>query len=252
MRLARRLVPALASALHAAIAAATSSAIDVLWPPRCLACQDAAWDGPLPGLCGRCADALPTLVAPCPRCGREAGLAAAVNPCSRCRTESFDFEGVVSPLAYRGVSRDLVLSLKFAGRTPAAVPLGLLLADAVAQAGRPGDLLVPVPLSRARLRERGFDQADELARVVARVTGIRRGARALRRRRDTAPQSGLSRAGRRRNPRGAFAARRALVAGRCVVLVDDVVTTGATASACARALLRAGARRVVLAAACRA
>ncbi len=244
MRLSRRVAAAIASAL--------ASAVDVLWPPRCLACEGFAWDAPLPGLCGRCADALPVLVAPCPRCGREAGLSAAVAPCSRCRSETFDFDGVVAPLAYRGVARDLVLALKFAGRTPAAVPLGRLLADAVVTARRPGDLLVPVPLSRARLRQRGFDQADEVARVVARATGIERGTRALWRRRDTAPQSGLSRAGRRRNPRGAFAARRADVAGRCVLLVDDVVTTGATASACARALRRAGARRVVLAAACRA
>ena len=244
MRLARRILPALAGAVAAAA--------DALWPPRCLACDGFAWDGALPGLCGRCADALPTLVAPCPRCGREAGLSATVAPCARCRTETYDFDGVVAPLAYRGVARDLVLTLKFAGRTPAAVPLGRMLADAVLSAGRPGDLLVPVPLSAARLRERGFDQADELTRVLARITGIERGRRVLGRRRDTAPQSGLSRAGRRRNPRGAFVARRALVAGRCVLLVDDVVTTGATASACARALLRAGARRVVLAAACRA
>lgn len=244
MRLARRILPALAGAVAAAA--------DALWPPRCLACDGFAWDGALPGLCGRCADALPTLAAACPRCGREAGLSATVAPCARCRTETYDFDGVVAPLAYRGVARDLVLTLKFAGRTPAAVPLGRLLADAVLSAGRPGDLLVPVPLSAARLRERGFDQADELTRVLAGITGIERGRRVLRRRRDTAPQSGLSRAGRRRNPRGAFLARRALVAGRCVLLVDDVVTTGATASACARALLRAGARRVVLAAACRA
>lgn len=244
MRLARRLLPALAGAL--------ASAADALWPPRCLACDGFAWDGALPGLCGRCADALPILRAPCPRCGREAGLSAVVAPCARCRAETYDLDAVVAPLAYRGVARDLVLTLKFARRTPAAVPLGLLLADAVSAARLPGDLLVPVPLSAARLRERGFDQADELSRVVARATGLARARRALRRRRDTAPQSGLSRAGRRRNPRGAFVARRALVAGRCVLLVDDVVTTGATAGACARALRRAGARRVVLVAACRA
>jgi ComF family protein len=128
----------------------------------------------------------------------------------------------------------------------------LLLADALRDAGCPGDLVVPVPLSHARFRARGHNQADDLARVVAGALDLPRGPRALARARDTRPQSGLARGMRRRNPRGAFRARRALVEGRCVLLVDDVVTTGATASACARALRRAGAARVVLAAACRA
>jgi ComF family protein len=192
------------------------------------------------------------LRAPCPRCGREAGAHALTAPCPACREEAIDVDGVVAPLAYRLVARDLVLALKFGRRTPAARPLGTLLADAVLAAGRPGDLLVPVPISRARFHRRGFDQADEIARVVASRTGIERDARALVRHRDVAPQSGLSRSRRRRNPRGAFRAVRARVEGRCVLLVDDVVTTGATAGACARALRRAGALRVVLAAACRA
>lgn len=226
--------------------------LDALFPPRCLACDGGAWDGPLEGLCRRCAETLPRVVRPCARCGREAGVHAAASPCPRCRDEPTDLDGVVAPLRYTGVARDLVLALKFGRRTPAARPLGALLADAVAAAGVPGDLVVPVPLSARRRRERGFDQADELARVVAARNGLERDARALARARHTAPQSGLSRARRGRNPRGAFRARRERVAGRCVLLVDDVVTTGATASSCARALRRAGALHVVLASACRA
>lgn len=223
---------------------------DAVYPPRCLACRGFAWDEPIPRLCARCAAALPWLKAPCPRCGREAGIADA--PCRACRDEPSDLDGVVAALRYRDTARDLVLALKFGRRTPAARPLGLLLADAVTAAGRPGDLLVPVPLSAARFRVRGHDQADEIARVVAARTGIERDPHALVRRIAGLPQSGKTGAERRRGPRGAFVARRAHVAGRCVLLVDDVVTTGATASACARALRRAGARHVVLAAACRA
>jgi ComF family protein len=228
--------------------------LEAVFPPRCLACRGEAWDGPAAprGLCRLCAAALPVLAAPCRRCGREAGPHAAQAPCPRCRGEETDLDGVVAPLAYRGVARDLVLALKFGRRPPAALPLGRLLADAVLAAGRPGDLVVPVPLSAARFRGRGFDQAEEIARVVSAATGLERGRGALLRRRAARPQSTLSRAARRRGPRGAFLARRARVEGRCVLLVDDVVTTGATASACARALRRAGALRVVLAAACRA
>lgn len=228
------------------------SLLDAIWPPRCLACQGPAWDSPLPSVCARCLEGLPWIGSPCARCGREAGAAVLSSPCGICRDERLDVDGVVSPLRYRDGARDLVLSLKFARRTPAAIPLGRLLADALLRAGRPGDLVVPVPLSSTRLRRRGHNQAEEIARVVARRLGIERSPRALQRRRDTRPQSGLSRARRRRNPRGAFRARRDLVEGRCVILVDDVVTTGATASACARALRRAGALRIVLAAASRA
>jgi len=195
---------------------------------------------------------MPILARPCPRCGRVGGGPFEAAGCAVCRVEPSDLDGVVAPLAYRELARELVLSLKFHRRTPAAIPLGLLLADALRARGTPGDLLVPVPLSLARTRVRGHNQADDLARVVARALDVERDARALIRRRDTRPQSGLARGARRRNPRGAFLARRSRVEGRVVLLVDDVVTTGATASACARALRRAGAAGVVLAAACRA
>lgn len=231
---------------------ALAAGLDALFPPRCLVCDGPAWDGSLPGLCATCADSLPIVRDACPRCGRDAGGLGGPTGCVVCRTEATDLDGVVSPLRYRDLARDLVLSLKFHRRTPAAVPLGLLLADALRASGRPGDLLVPVPLSNARMRERGHNQADDLCRVVARALDLRRDPRALARRRHTPSQTGLGRGRRRRNPRGAFRAVRPRVEGRCVLLVDDVVTTGATASSCARALKRAGALRVVLAAACRA
>jgi ComF family protein len=109
------------------------------------------------------------------------------------------------------------------------------------------DVLVPVPLHPRRLRERGFNQSALLAEEIGRRAGRLACAEALVRRRDTVPQAGLSAASRRRNVEDAFAVRRrARVAGRVVTLVDDLVTTGATARACARALRGAGAAEVRL------
>jgi ComF family protein len=110
-----------------------------------------------------------------------------------------------------------------------------------------GAVLVPVPLHPRRRRERGYNQSELLARELGARTGLEVAARALVRRVDTPPQAGLSAAGRRRNVAGAFAVRRRTrVAGRVVILLDDVLTTGATALACARILREAGAAEVRL------
>jgi ComF family protein len=127
---------------------------------------------------------------------------------------------------------------------PGAVLRALAALAAERAPGPPADLVVPVPLHPRRLRSRGFNPACELARAVARAGGLALAPTALRRVRDTPSQTGLSRAARRRNVRGAFTATRPL-AGLGIWLVDDVVTTGSTLAAASKALRRAGARRVV-------
>jgi ComF family protein len=148
---------------------------------------------------------------------------------------------------FSGAMRTLIHQLKYADRHDARTLFGRWLVEA----GRdvlPGvDMIVPVPLSRLRLFTRHFNQAAVLASELARRTGIPMQPTLLRRRRWTKSQVGMTRDQRRRNIQGAFAVpklRRAEVAGRNVLLVDDVVTTGATVGACARALKRAGAARV--------
>jgi len=136
-----------------------------------------------------------------------------------------------------------VQSLKYGRRRSVAGALGALLATRYPFAD--DALLIPVPLHPQRLRERGFNQAALLARAVARRRGLAVADRALRRSRATQGQPGLTAVERRRNLAGAFRVRQpGLVAGRSVVVIDDVLTTGATADACARALLAAGASRV--------
>ncbi len=143
----------------------------------------------------------------------------------------------------------MILALKYQGRRSLTVPLGNLLAGVVMQAPGPGppDLLVPVPLTAARLRGRTFNQAELLAAALGRELNLPVAGAALLRVRETAPQINLSRRLRWQNLAGAFkVAAAAVIRDRRLLLVDDVLTTGATAAACTRALLASGAREVAV------
>jgi ComF family protein len=166
--------------------------------------------------------------------------------CGLCRRGVFGFERARSFGAYDGALREILQQYKYHGLRPLAQPLGERLSQALdrLQDG-PFDLVLPVPLHRRRERQRGFNQAGLLAEQVAKQSGIPLGGKDCVRVRDTPPQAGLRAAARRQNVKGAFAVPRPQrVRGRCILLVDDVLTTGATADACARALLAAGAQGV--------
>ncbi len=147
---------------------------------------------------------------------------------------------------YDGVLRSLIQLLKYDGFQPLARPLGRQLAGVLGRLDvRSLDLILPVPLHSNRQRQRGFNQATLLAARLSRFSGIRLGAKDCVRVRDTRPQTGLRAAERRKNVAGAFdVPRPERVRARRLLLIDDVMTTGATANACAQALLGAGARGV--------
>lgn len=232
------------------LVAATRLLVDpvlaLVFPTRCPACQEIL-DRPTSGpLCEGCWLALPRHgAAVCP-CGQVL-FSASGPPCGRCRRGLAPFTRGASLGPYEGPLRAVIHELKYRGRRHAARRLARELAaqEAVRRAMSGADTLVPVPLHPRRLRQRGFNQAELLARELARCLGGAVAPGALVRRVDTAAQAGLTAAKRRANVRGAFACRRrALVAGRVVVLVDDVYTTGATARACAQVLREAGAKEV--------
>jgi ComF family protein len=167
--------------------------------------------------------------------------------CAACLARPRAFNRARACCLYDEASRDLILQFKHADRTE-LVPLFVRwLSRAGADLLAEADAIAPVPLHRGRLLKRKYNQAAELARPLSRQHGRDYLPDALVRRKATDSQGGKSGSGRRRNVAGAFEVPRpALVVGKSVVLIDDVLTTGATAEACARALLKAGAKSVDL------
>jgi ComF family protein len=188
-------------------------------------------------LCAACDAELPRLAGPrCPRCALDSPRG---EVCGRCLSEPPHYDATVAALAYEFPADALVHSLKFRGELVLAEHLGTILGQCIA--GQDVDSVIAVPLSADRLRSRGYNQAVEIARHVAR--------RSVEldlcvRERDTPAQMDLPYAERRRNVRGAFRCTRALP-GASVAVVDDVMTTGATLDEIASVLKRAGAARVV-------
>jgi ComF family protein len=216
----------------------------LLLPPACLVCGEAGRAGR--DLCDACVEELPWNRPACARCALP--LAHPADACGACLAAPPPFVAALAPLRYESPVDWLATRLKFhAGLAAGAVLAQLVLASARRP---PVDCLVPVPLHRTRLGQRGYNQALELARPLARAWRLPVAPGALRRVRATAAQSELTAVERRRNLRGAFAADAAQVRGKRVLLVDDVITTGSTASEATRTLLAAGAAEVrVLAAA---
>lgn len=206
-------------------------------PQRCLFCGAA---DPREGICGGCREDLPgSRAARCPACGN---LSPAGEICGECLAQPPRFSRVSVAVSYRFPVDGAIQRLKYGADLNAVEPLAALLAERVDQEPRP-DLVLAMPMAPQRLRERGFNQAQELARALSERLSLKLAPQLCRRTRHTAPQAALPWAERRRNIRGAFECEIDL-AGAQVAVVDDVLTTGATLDELAGVLLGRGAAQV--------
>ena len=198
--------------------------LDLFFPPRCAVCRKIG----VHGVCPACEKALPRMETPL--------------------REGAGYGKCAVPLKYEGAVRDALLRFKFRGAQSAAEGFGMLLAQCAAEElGGTFEAVTWAPISRQRMKERGYDQARLLAEEAAKAWGVKP-VPMLRKKRDNAAQSGLGAAERRGNVIGVYeAVDRAGIEGRRILLIDDIITTGATLGECVRVLRDAGAADVVCA-----
>lgn len=214
--------------------------VDFLLPPRCPLCDVRV--GEHYALCGACFYELAFVSDPkCGQCGIpfEAGVAIGDTLCGDCVAAPPPFDVAVSPLLYDDASRRAILKLKHGEALELAPWLAKTMARAIKENNQRYDMVIPVPLHPRRLWKRGFNQSAELARHLAKHLDAKLSTGLLIRTKNTPTQGGLSRKARYRNLAGAFqvsAKGQANLAGLSVLLVDDVLTTGATIRACSRKL----------------
>lgn len=241
-------IQALAHGARDAVRGAAVSLFDLLMPPTCVACK-APVATPL-GYCADCWSALPVVDgAHCIQCSIPLPIEwAAETHCLGCLKDPPRFDRAAAPFLYEGPARQTVLAFKY-GREAYAAPMAAAMLRAAPGWLSPDSLLCAVPLHRWRLAARGYNQAQWLARALAEQSGATIEPHLLVRVKATPRTRGLSRAARKRNAEGAFRLAehgKARIAGREVILVDDVMTSGATASAAAGVLKRGGASRVTV------
>ena len=221
--------------------------VSLFYPANCDLCGQAVAHGDY--LCDACEEKAPRILPPfCAKCSEPfSGAIDQEFTCANCSHRALEFDAAVSAYRSRGVVRVVILKFKYGRDLHLRHPIGRWLVDALADErirNRTFDVIIPVPLHPARLRERGFNQAEVLARTLSAKTGVRMQL-VLERVRYTTTQTAFDRIERMENLRDAFRLRQNVnMPDSRVLLVDDVLTTGSTLSECARILRKAGAQSV--------
>ena len=213
-------------------------ALNLLFPQRCIGCGRG---GEI--ICDSCCRELPRIMPPiCPRCGRPQ---ASGILCSHCVSWQAEIDGIRSPFRFERVARQAVHQLKYQNLRSLVTPLAWLLNDYLIANSVPFDVLIPVPLHRKRLRERGYNQSGLLARELSKLNEVPLVDNCLIRHQPSPPQARTSSVEERQiNVAGAFTCRDRSLRDKQVLLIDDVATSGATLDACAGALKAAGATSI--------
>jgi len=219
-----------------------------IYPPRCVFCGHSGqkWGHEAVDLCGYCQYQLPFNDTACFRCALPLPAETASGSiCGRCQKKPPTFDSSYSLFVYEQPAVWLIQQLKFNDRLVHARLLGSMLAREVQKGGELPQCIIPVPLFRHRLRQRGFNQSVELAKPVSKLNGLPLELNLVARMRPTEPQTGLDAKQRRKNIKGAFRVP-GVIPYQTVAIIDDVVTTGSTVNELARVLKRAGVRNVVV------
>ncbi len=211
------------------------AALDLLFPKWCIGCGK---EGEF--ICRSCYQLLSPITLPlCPKCGRPQ---PASTLCPGCLSWQAAIDGIRSPFRYEGIIREAILQLKYRNLRALSETLATFLGDYLTTNPIPGEVLMPVPIHRKRLRERGYNQSNLLAQQLSKLTDLPVVDNSLTRQRHALPQTQTKTVDERRNNvAGAFTCHDQRLKNRQVLLIDDVATSGATLDACAVALKAAGA-----------
>ncbi len=219
---------------------------NLLFPPRCIFCDCILDYRTSLNVCDRCKESVPSPKGlRCSFCYRKTKGYFGTDLCHHCRSKMPYFDRVVSAFVYDGYVRDCILRLKFHGRTDHAATMGYYMSLKVEDFSN-ADVLIPVPISKERLYERGYNQSELFTKIISKKLDIPMITNALYKVKDTPPQSTLRFERRAENVKGAYKVYRSeLIKDKSIILTDDVTTTRSSLNECAHMLKKAGAKSVV-------
>ncbi|WDV46116.1 ComF family protein [Clostridiaceae bacterium M8S5] len=220
--------------------------IDVIYPQRniCLLCDEFS-EEIKSGICPKCYNKLVYNIKTCEKCGRPLKQSYLPSLCHDCNNKQQIFKKGISPLIYEGYIRDCIHKFKYGKKPYMYKALGSIMLDYLNSLDLDFDIIIPVPLNKKRLLERGFNQAELLSKCISKHSNSRVITKSLVRTKNTRRQNKLNRKDRLKNIKGAFTVRnKEVIANKNIILVDDIYTTGTTINECCKELTKSGAKSI--------